>query len=295
MPLSTADIETTATAILAALDQRRQIGPFTDQPGGLLLPDAYRVSRMVTAKRLARGEVPVGRKIGFTNRMIWDEYGVHHPIDGPVFDTTLTATSAGPQTFSLAAFLEPRIEPEIVLGLSHTPSTDMDELALMSCIGWVAHGFEIVQSLYPGWRFKGADCVAAFGLHGALLCGPRHAIQPSARGLTLQALTRFSIDLNRDGIAMDTGHATNVLGGPISALRHLVQAIAQDGEAAPLQPGDMITTGTVTRAFPVLPGERWTTHVSGIDMPGFELAGLELPGLELPGMELPGMDVTFTA
>ncbi len=280
MPLSTNAIEATAIAILAALDERRQIAPFTDQPGGMSLPDAYRVSRGVTAKRIARGEVPVGRKIGFTNRMIWDEYGVHHPIDGPVYDTTLSDTTGASRTFSLAACVEPRIEPEIVLGLSAAPTADMDEPALMSCIGWVAHGFEIVQSLYPGWRFKGADCVAAFGLHGALLCGPRHALQPATRGLALQALTRFSITLNRDDITMDTGHATNVLGGPVSALRHLVQAIAQDAEAAPLQPGDIITTGTVTRAFPVLPGERWTTHVSGMDV---------------PGLELPGMDVTFTA
>jgi 2-oxo-3-hexenedioate decarboxylase len=264
--------EAAASAILAALDERRQIAPLTDQSGGLSLPDAYRISRAVTARRAARGETPVGRKIGFTNRTIWDEYGVHHPIDGPVYDTTLTFVSGPVQAHPLATYLEPRIEPEIVLGLSAPPTADMDEAALMSCIGWMAHGFEIVQSLFPAWRFKGADCVAAFGLHGALLCGPKLAIQASARNGVLQALTGFTIELSRDGTVIDTGQASNVLGGPVSALRHLVQAIAADPEAAPLLPGDVITTGTVTRAFPVRPGERWTTIVTGLDLPGMDVS-----------------------
>jgi 2-oxo-3-hexenedioate decarboxylase len=56
----------------------------------------------------------------------------------------------------------------------------MDNAALLSCVAWVAHGFEIVQSIYPDWKFSPADSAAANGLHGALLIGPRHEI--GARG-----------------------------------------------------------------------------------------------------------------
>ncbi len=275
MPLAPAAIESSADHILSALTGCRSIAPLTDTPQGLSLSDAYRISRAVTARRVARGERPVGRKIGFTNRMIWDEYGVHHPIDGPMYDTTVSDVSGKHSSFPLSAFVEPRIEPEIVLGLVAAPAAEMDEAALMSCIGWMAHGFEIVQSLFPGWRFSGADCVAAFGLHGALICGPRQTILARDRASALDALTRFSIRLHCNGNVMDTGQAANVLGGPVSALLHLVRAVAQEPEAAPLAAGDIITTGTVTRAFPVSVGERWTTQIDGI--------------------RLPGMDVTFTA
>jgi 2-oxo-3-hexenedioate decarboxylase len=275
MPFAQAAIESSADHILSALTGRRSIAPLTGAPGGLSLPDAYRISRAVTARRIGRGEHPVGRKIGFTNRTIWDEYGVHHPIDGPMYDTTVSHVSGPVAAFSLAPFVEPRIEPEIVLGLTGTPTPDMDEAALMSCIGWMAHGFEIVQSLFPGWRFSGADCVAAFGLHGALICGPRQEIAAGEHAAALNALTSFSIALRCNGDMMDTGQASNVLGGPVSALLHLIRAIAQDPEAAPLAAGDIITTGTVTRAFPVSAGERWTTGIAGI--------------------RLAGMDVTFTA
>jgi 2-oxo-3-hexenedioate decarboxylase len=275
MLLDPAAIESSADHILSALTDRRSIPPLSASNRGLSLPDAYRISRAVTARRIARGENPVGRKIGFTNRTIWDEYGVHHPIDGPLYDTTVSHVSVPVVAFPLVQFVEPRIEPEIVLGLTGAPTPDMDEAALMSCIGWMAHGFEIVQSLFPKWRFSGADCVAAFGLHGALICGPKRKILAREHASTLDALTLFSITLHCNGKTMDTGQAANVLGGPVSALLHLVRAIGQDPEAAPLAAGDIITTGTVTRAFPVSAGEHWTTKVSGID--------------------LPEMDVTFTA
>jgi 2-oxo-3-hexenedioate decarboxylase len=273
MPHSpSATIAATADALLAALDARAQLAPLTRQPGGLTMPNAYRVSRAVTARRRARGEQVVGRKIGFTNRTIWDEYGVHHPIDGPMYDTTVTHTDGPVAGVSLARFVEPRIEPEIVLGLSAAPDAGMDEPALMGCIGWIAHGFEIVQSLYPGWSFGGADCVAAFGLHGALICGPQHPVAPGERAETLASLTRFGITLSRNGSVADYGKAENVLGGPVSALRHLAAAVAADPEAEPLKAGDIITTGTVTRAFPVAAGERWTTTIEGLPLPGMDVS-----------------------
>jgi 2-oxo-3-hexenedioate decarboxylase len=271
MSLAHTAIATSADHILAALTDHRSIAPLTEAMGGLSLPDAYRISRAVTARRIARGERPIGRKIGFTNRTIWDEYGVHHPIDGPMYDTTVSHVSGPVAAFSLAAFVEPRIEPEIVLGLVSAPAIDMNEAAMMACIGWMAHGFEIVQSLFPGWRFSGADCVAAFGLHGALICGPKREIDVKDRASALAALTRFSVTLKGNGDLMDKGHAANVLGGPVPALLHLVRTIAQDPEAAPLTAGDIITTGTVTRAFPVSAGQRWTTQVAGIDLPGMDV------------------------
>jgi 2-oxo-3-hexenedioate decarboxylase len=271
MSLSPSAIDDAAREILTALDDRRSIPPLTTREGGLGLADAQRISRSVTRLRKARGEQTVGRKIGFTNRTIWDEYGVHHPIDGPMYDTTVSHISGRMTGISIARFVEPRIEPEIVLRLRAAPERGMEESDLMQCVDWVAHGFEIVQSLFPNWKFSGADCIAAFGLHGALLCGPGTTITSANGASILRALTEFSLTIRRDRETMDTGQAANVLGGPISALRHLVEAIAVDPEADPLAAGDIITTGTVTRAFPVSAGERWTTSISGIDLPGLDV------------------------
>src|SRR5215510_15491536 len=58
---------------------------------------------------------------------------------------------AAQHPFALAPFAEPRIEPEIVFRLAAAPSPEMDEAALFGCIDWVAQGFEIVHSVFPGW------------------------------------------------------------------------------------------------------------------------------------------------
>ncbi|HEV2559230.1 MAG TPA: hydratase [Microvirga sp.] len=258
-----------AGEILAAHAERRQIAPLTLRPEGLTMPEAYRVAEAVRALREARGERAVGRKIGFTNRTIWDEYDVHAPIWGTVYDSTLYALSEIAGAFDPAGLVEPRIEPEIVFGLGAAPDPGMDARDLLGCVAWVAHGFEVVQSLYPGWRFKAPDTVAAFGLHGALLLGPRHELRAGARDRWAEDLARLEITLRCDGAAADHGRASHVLGGgPLAALHHLVEVLAADPDSPPLSPGEIVTTGTLTKALPVARGQTWSTTLQGTSMAG---------------------------
>lgn len=257
--------------VLASLGGGRQLVPFSDRWRDFGLAEAYRVTAAVRRRREAGGERSVGRKIGFTNRTIWAEYGVRQPIWGYVYDRTLVELAAAePTAFPLAGLAEPRIEPEIVFGLAAPPAPDMDAAALLDCIDWVAHGIEIVQSVFPGWRFAVADTVAACGLHGALLLGPRHRVAERPAEW-LQVLSAFEIELFRDGALVDRGQSANVLDGPLLALRHLAGVLAADPDNPPLAPGEIVTTGTVTRAFPVAPGESWTTAPRGIPLEGARL------------------------
>jgi 2-keto-4-pentenoate hydratase len=263
------NIEAIAAEVVATVGSGRQIAPFSHRLGGLTIDEAYRAMALLARAFEARGETLVGRKIGFTNRTIWPEYGVYAPIWGFVTDRTLHELAAT-ATLSLAGFAEPRIEPEIVFGLSQAPAPDMDEAALAGCIDWVAHGFEIVQSLFPGWKFAPADTVACNALHGALLVGPRHAFKPRA-AQWLRELATFDIELERNGVLADRGHASNVLDSPFLALRHLVEVLAQDPVNPPLKAGEIVSTGTLTRAFPVAAGETWRTRLRGISLEGIEL------------------------
>jgi 2-oxo-3-hexenedioate decarboxylase len=38
-----------------------------------------------------------------------------------------------------------------------------------------------------------------------------------------------------------------------------------------LAAGEIVTTGTVTRAFPVAPGETWRTELHGLDLPAMTI------------------------
>jgi 2-keto-4-pentenoate hydratase len=146
----------------------------------------------------------------------------------------------------------------------------MDEAALLACVEWVAHGFEIVHSIFPNWLFGAADTIAANALHGALLIGARLPI--GLRAVEWQGrLAAFEIDLLCDGRLADRGHAANVLGGPLSALRYLAGVLACDADNPPLSAGEIVTTGTLTRALPVHPGETWSSVLRGIGLAGIRL------------------------
>src|ERR1700746_3020060 len=171
-----AELQAIAAEAFAALETGHQISPFSGRISAFDLNGAYRVTSAIRQMRQARGEMPLGRKIGFTNRTIWAEYNVYEPIWGYVYNRTVHDLAEIGGTFSLLGLAEPRIEPEIAFKLALAPAPGMDETALLACIDWVGHVFEIVQSIFPGWKFSAADTVAAFGLHGALLIGPRHPI-----------------------------------------------------------------------------------------------------------------------
>jgi 2-oxo-3-hexenedioate decarboxylase len=66
---------------------------------------------------------------------------------------------------------------------------------------------------------------------------------------------------------VDTGFARNVLAGPLSALRHLVSLLENDPYNPDLQAGEIVTTGTLTRAFPVKHGDIWRKELFGLDLP----------------------------
>jgi 2-oxo-3-hexenedioate decarboxylase len=260
-------IQMVAEEAFAVLNTGLQIAPFSSRIPDFDLEDAYRVTAAVRQMREARGETPLGRKIGFTNRTIWDEYQINAPMWGYIYDQTVHMLGRTEETVSLAGLAEPRIEPEIVFHFAAAPTPGMDERALLQCVDWVAHGFELVQSIFPRWDFTLPDTVAAYGLHGMLMIGPRHSIAANVEDWA-GSLSEFRIDLKLDGGVVDQGRAANVLGGPLSALKHLVEVLARDPVNPPLKAGEIVTTGTLTRAFPVAPGESWTTTLTDIPLEG---------------------------
>ena len=260
----------TAQEMLALLGTGRQISPLSSRFRGFSLADAYDVAAEVCRLRTARGEKPVGRKIGFTNRAAWSGYGISRPIWNYVFDSTVRDMAGNQGQFSLTGFPEPRIEPEIVLHLATAPQLSMNEEELVGCIDWVAHGFEIVHSVFPNWEFAAADAVAAYGVHSALLLGDRHVISDET-AKRREELSNFTVDLIRvDGVTR-SGHARNVLGGPLKALRFLVNELASYPMSQPLDGGEIVTTGTLTEAMPVVAGESWSTRLRGIDIRGVQV------------------------
>lgn len=223
------------------------------------LATAYRTALAVRELRIARGERPAGFKIGFTNRTIWQRYGVYAPIWGTVWDTSLTVADAPSGEIGIAGCCQPRLEPEVVFGIATAPPAGATLEQLFCCLDWLAPGFEIVQSHCPDWKFSAAETVADSGLHARLWVGPRTPVRRLASGgSTLDArLGAATVELGNDGTAVARGHGRDVLDGPLHALHHLVAELERTPGAPPLRAGDVVTTGTWADAWPLRAGERW--------------------------------------
>jgi len=264
------DATTLAHELVGLHEEAAIVPPFSARYAGLTAESGYAAARKLHAHRCARGCKPAGRKIGFTNRTLWERYGVHEPMWAHVYDTTTQHLHGARAASRVQRFAQPKIEPEVILHFARAPRADADAAAILACIDWVAHGFEIVQSNFPGWRFEAADTIADSGLHAALFVGPPVPVERLGRDAA-RVLESFTLELSCNGQRIDAGRGANVLGSPLLAAAHLVATLARQPASEPLHAGEIVTTGTITDAHAVAAGETWETRLSGIDLPGFTI------------------------
>ena len=255
----------TARALLDAYDQ----GAFASLPSaGAADFDwsaAYDVAAEMVRLRRARGERCVGRKIGFTNRNIWPQYGATSPIWSHVYDSTLIRARGNTAAVSLRGAASPRIEPEIAFGLRAVlPTGSKDPARILEAVEWMAPSFEIVDCHYPDWKFAPADSVADQSFHWRLIVGERRPVPKNGLATLAIALRDCRLVLACGGKTMDEGTGSNALGHPALALAFLADILASQPQFDALGAGEIITTGTLTAALPIEAGQTWTSKISGL-------------------------------
>ena len=264
-------IASVADALLAAERHGSMLAPITEWLPGFDVASAYAVLDVIEARRRAAGWVPAGRKIGFTNRTIWQRYGIDRPMWAHTWRQTVHHALDGRARLDIARFVQPRIEPEIVFGMAGPAPTSDDPEAILRNVEWIAAGFEIVQSHFPDWKFKVPDCTAAFGLHGALVVGTRVRVTDANRATLAQKLPTFEVTLRKGDVVLERGVGANVLGSPALALAYLARVLATQPWAPPVLAGEIVTTGTITDAWPVAPGDVFSSDYGDLGLNGLEL------------------------
>jgi 2-keto-4-pentenoate hydratase len=238
--------------------------------------DGYDIARRIFDARIAEGETPIGRKIGFVNRTVWPRPAelptIHAPFWTPIFASTLQYAEDDCATLSLKGMLQPRIEPEIVFCLKCAPAADATLQELADCIEWIAHAIEIIACPYSDWQCETADAIAAFGLHGALIVGEPRIMSARSRSHLESMMRGVNVSLSCNGVLLTAGFGCDILNSPLHALWHLHQMLHNQTRFAPLAAGEIITTGSWTDAPPVAPGQVWQTAYSGAALSGLTLS-----------------------
>jgi 2-keto-4-pentenoate hydratase len=240
----------------------------------LTLGRAYQIGRGLHDRLVARGYAPIGRKIGFTNRAMWEQFQVSEPIWVHVHAQTVQFAHAGHARVDLAGMVAPRLEPEIVLKLrSPVPDGEPPAEELARCIEWAAVGFEIVDSHYADWRFTAAEAIADFGVHAALVVGVPWPVGSEAPRHTATVLETLKVTL-RGGQSFEA-EGRNALGSPLLALGRLARVLSAQPWAPPLAAGEVITTGTLTALPHARRGESYRVEVRGAPLAPPELEMVE--------------------
>ena len=258
-------IQAISSELLAALDNGRTIPSIVERNPGFGWDDGYRIAAEILRMRRARGERTVGRKIGFTNRNIWAEYGATAPIWAHVYDRTLVPAENHRATVSLTGTVRPRLEPEIAFRLAEPLAAGVDDpVSILEKVEWAAASFEIVDCHFADWQFHSADSAADFALHSRLVLGAPHFVRPEQIPPLAAQLHDCRVTLRRDGAVMDRGVGANALGHPATAMAHLAEVLSRQPAFEPLAAGEIITTGTLTAALPIRPGETWSSAYEGL-------------------------------
>jgi len=243
-----------ADELIHASDQGSTLAPPSERVAAFGTALAYQVLAAISARRRAQGWQWAGRKLGYTNKSLWARYQVDEPFWAPMWTTTV---HPGARQLALSGLVQPRIEPEVAFRLRRPPPREYEPARVLECVEWLAPAFELVQCPYPDWRLRAPDAVAAYGLHGALVLGTPIAIAGRDPGELARLLETFTASLARGAERVDSGTGANVLGSPLRALVELARLTASREDSPPLAPGELITTGTITGAWPVSGGETW--------------------------------------
>ena len=251
-----------ARELIDAYANKTIVPPPSSREGGIDLAGAYATEAAIAAVRRAQGHETVGWKVGYANKAMWRALKLDTLVWAHIYDDTVRYADWNDATLSIASMIGPKIEPEIVFRLSQTPASS-DPVAVLEAIEWYALGFEIIDCVFPDWKFQPADFVAARGLHAALVVGEPVYVEPDDIPGLVNDMADFTVRLLKNNELVEEGAAKNVLKSPVLCVAELREALERRGGET-LKAGDIISTGTLTTSLPMTAGDVWIASLSGI-------------------------------
>jgi 2-oxo-3-hexenedioate decarboxylase len=236
------------------------------------LAKAYQTESEVVRMRRTHGGRTVGLKVGYANKALWRVFKLDTLVWAHMYAETVHYAPTNETSLSIERMCSPKIEPEIVFKLKRrVPSGALEAETVLESVEWLALGFEIIDCVFADWKFQPVDFVAAFGLHAALVLGEPRWIEPDSIPAIVSQLAQFKVSLAKDGVLMGEGSGRNSLLSPALCLRELVSAISRQPGAEPLEPGELVSSGTLTESLPIASGETWTVSADGVELPALTL------------------------
>ena len=202
------------------------------------LSEAYEIQRLLVDQKVARGELLVGVKLGFTSRAKMLQMGVGEIILGCLTDQ-MAVNNGG--VVDVSEFIHPRIEPEIAFKLAKGIEREVTRDEAFAMVEAVSPALEIIDSRYQNFQFSLEDVVADNSSSSRFVLGDWQSADVDYSRLKMRMLV--------DGQEVAVGTTSEISGHPIESLVSLSRLISRFNFT--LQPGSIVLAGAATAAIPL--------------------------------------------
>lgn len=237
--------EAIAEALLDAYVTKQPIPPLTTTYPTITVDEAYRIQLAQIEKRLADGDVIVGKKIGLTSKVMQQMFNVSEPDYGHILASMVLEDGA---EVAIDHLLQPKIEFEIAFVLKEDiQGPNVTEEQIVKATDYIVPAFEIIDSRIEDWKIRFEDTVADNGSSAYAILGGRPT---KLEDVDLETL---GMNVLKNGHYVDHATGAAVMGNPIRAVKWLANALGRYDIG--LKKGEFVLSGALTAALPVNPGD----------------------------------------
>ena len=255
MALESNKVTAYGDALYEAMRNRSTIAPLSEQSPEITIEDAYAVSRRMLERRLADGEVMIGKKIGVTSKVVMDMLNVRQPDFGFLTDKMVYGNCA--EVPASTTLIQPKAEGEIAFILKQDlEGPGVTNADVIAATDFVMPCFEIVDSRIRDWQIKIQDTVADNASCGAIVLGDK-TVSP----LDVD-LSTCGIVVSLNGEIVSTGAGAAAMGSPVNAVTWLANTLGAFGIG--LKAGELILSGSLVPLQAVSPGDAMHMEIGGI-------------------------------
>jgi len=244
MPGSSRELDVFAHMISQAYISKQSVPPLVESCPSLTIDDAYVIQQIQVDDRIRAGAVVKGYKVGLTSQAMRDQFGIDQPDCGFLFDDMFHPEHMPIDT---AAFLQPKIEPEIAFVMGKAlMGPGVNAAQAIQAVDFVLPSLELIDSRVRDWRVTIVDTIADNASAAGVILGSR----PTR--LADCDLAKVQCRMVVDGRLPSSGVGADVMGTPVNALVWLVNTLGARGTG--FQPGDVIMPGAIVASCPVTAG-----------------------------------------
>ncbi|MDR2574507.1 MAG: 2-oxopent-4-enoate hydratase [Desulfovibrio sp.] len=247
-------IQMLADILADAEKNAKPVEPLTEKFPDMTIANAYSVQLAGVKVKVASGGKIAGKKVGLTSKAMQEMLNVSEPDFGHLFaDMAFREHMPVP----ISRFLQPKIEAELAFVMAEDViGPGVTSADVLRATAAVVPSFEIIDSRVADWKIKIQDTIADNGSSGGFVTGsqlmPVDAVNLKYVGLVLE----------KNGLVLDTAAGAAIMGHPAQSVAWLANALGLMG--VPLKKGEIVLSGSFTKAYPVAVGDVFNATFGGL-------------------------------